>query len=86
MGIHSRARPTIASLLVSSGNGYENIKIQKNKNIKVLESGARDNHVLCGSKGYQSDAIVASVLVQTVFSDCWAKNTFSPHFRVKIAN
>ena len=24
MGIHSRARPTIASLLVSSGNGYEN--------------------------------------------------------------
>ena len=24
MGIHSRARPTIASLLVSYGNGYEN--------------------------------------------------------------
>ena len=24
IGIHSRARPTIASLLVSSGNGYEN--------------------------------------------------------------
>ena len=23
MGIHSRARPTIASLLVSSANGYE---------------------------------------------------------------
>ena len=24
MGIHSRARPTITSLLLSSGNGYEN--------------------------------------------------------------
>ena len=54
--------------------------------IKVLESGARDNHVLCGSEGYQSEAIVACFLVQTVFSDCWAKNTFTPHFRVKIAN
>ena len=54
--------------------------------IKVLESDARDNHVLCGSEGYQSEAIVACFLVQIVFSDCWAKNTFSPHFRVKIAN
>ena len=27
MGIHSRARPTIASLLVSYGNGYEKQKI-----------------------------------------------------------
>ena len=26
MGIHSRARPTIASLLVSSGNGYEHMR------------------------------------------------------------
>ena len=52
--------------------------------IKLLESGARDNHVLCGSKGYQSEAIVACFLVQTEFSDCWAKNIFSPHFRVKI--
>ena len=34
--------------------------------IKVLESGARDNHVLCGSEGYQSEAIVACFLVQTV--------------------
>ena len=29
MGIHGRARPTIASLLVSYGNGYENSKILK---------------------------------------------------------
>ena len=28
MGIYSRARPTIASLLVSYGNGYENIIVQ----------------------------------------------------------
>ena len=54
--------------------------------IEVLESGARDNHVLCGSEGCQSEAIVACFLVQTVFPDCWAENTFSPHFRVKIAN
>ena len=27
--------------------------------IKVLKSGARDNHVLCGSEGYQAEAIVA---------------------------
>ena len=53
--------------------------------IKVLESGARDNHVLCGSEGYQFEAIVACFLVQTVFTYCWAKSTFSPHFRVKIA-
>ena len=53
--------------------------------IKV-EFGARNNHVLCGSEGYQSEAIVACFLVQTVLSDCWAKNTLSPHFRVKIAN
>ena len=26
--------------------------------IKVLESGTSDNHVLCGSEGYQSEAIV----------------------------
>ena len=51
--------------------------------IKVLESGARNNHVLCGSEGYQSEAIVACFVVQTV--DCWTKNTFFPHFRVKIA-
>ena len=31
--------------------------------INVLESGARDNHVLCGSEGYQSEAIVACFLV-----------------------
>ena len=54
--------------------------------IAVLDSGARDNHVLCGSEGYQSEVIVACFLVQTVFSDCWAKNTFSLHLRVKIAN
>ena len=54
--------------------------------IKVLESGARDNHVLCGSEGYQSEAIVACFIVQTVFLESWAKNTFSPHFRVKIAS
>ena len=54
--------------------------------IKVLKSGARNNHVLGGSEGYQSEAIIACFLVQTVFTDCWAKNTFSPHFRVKIAN
>ena len=41
--------------------------------IAVLESGARHSHVTCFS-------------VQTVFSDCWAKNTFSSHFRVKIVN
>ena len=54
--------------------------------IKVQESGARDNPVLCGSEGYQSEAIVACFLAQTVLPDCWAKNTFSPHFRFKIAN
>ena len=43
--------------------------------INMLESGARDNHVLCGSEGYQSEAIVACFLVQTVISDFWAKNT-----------
>ena len=31
--------------------------------VKVLESGARDNHVLCVSEGYQSEAIVACFLV-----------------------
>ena len=41
--------------------------------VKVLESGARDNHVLCGSEEYQSEAIVASFLVQIVFPDCWPK-------------
>ena len=35
--------------------------------IKVLESGTSDNHVLCGSEGYQSEAIVGCFLVQTVF-------------------
>ena len=79
MGIHSRARPTIASLLVSIEIGGSPSRLV---DIKVLESGARDNHVLCGSEGYQSEAIVACFLVQIVFSD---KNTFSPHFRVKIA-
>ena len=34
--------------------------------IMVLESGASDNHVLCGSEGYQSEANVACFLVQTV--------------------
>ena len=51
--------------------------------IAVLESGAKD---LCGSEGYQSEAIVACFPVQTVLPDCWAKSTFSPHFHVKIAN
>ena len=41
--------------------------------IKVLESDARDNHVLCGCEGYQSEAIVACFLVQTVFPDYWVK-------------
>ena len=54
--------------------------------IAVLESGARDNNVLCGSEGYHSEAIVDCFPVQTVFPDCWAKNTLSLHFRVKIAN
>ena len=31
--------------------------------IKVLESGASDDHVLCGSEGYQSEAIVACFFV-----------------------
>ena len=35
--------------------------------IAVLESGARDKHFLCGSEGYQSEAIVACFLMQTVF-------------------
>ena len=38
--------------------------------IKMLKSGATDNHVLCGNEGYQSEAIVACFLVQTVFPDC----------------
>ena len=54
--------------------------------IKLLESGASGNRVLCASAGYLPEAIVACFLVQTVFSDCWAKNTFTSHFRVKIAN
>ena len=34
MGIHSRARPTIASLLISYGNGYEKeIPVERPKNI-----------------------------------------------------
>ena len=44
----------------------------------MLESGAsdnHDNHVLCGSEGYQSETIVACFLVQIVFPDCWGKNT-----------
>ena len=54
--------------------------------ITVLESGARNNHVLCGSERYhQFEAIVACFPVQTVFPDCWKKNIFSHHFRVKIA-
>ena len=32
-------------------------------NIAVLEPSARGNHVLCGSEGYQSEAIVAYFLV-----------------------
>ena len=52
--------------------------------IKVLVSGATDNHILCASEGYQSEAIVPCFLAQTVFSDYWAKNTFSSHIRVKI--
>ena len=50
-------------------------------NIAVLESGARVNHVLCGSEGYQFEVIVASFPLQTLFADCWAKNTY---LRVKI--
>ena len=53
--------------------------------IKVLKSGARDNHVLCSNEGYQSEATVACFPMQAVFSDCWAKNPFSTHFRIKIA-
>ena len=34
MGIHSRARPTITSLLVSYGNGYDGIQIEINVFVK----------------------------------------------------
>ena len=33
MGIHSRARPTIASLRVSYGNGYEKMQVKLYKNM-----------------------------------------------------
>ena len=55
-------------------------------NIAVLESGATDNHLLCGSEEYQSEGIAACFPMHTVLPDGWAKNTFSPHFLVKIAN
>ena len=42
--------------------------------IAVLESGAKD---LCGSEGYQSEAIVACFPVRTVFPDCSANNILS---------
>ena len=48
--------------------------------IALLESGARDINVLCGSGGYQSEAIGACFPVQTVFLDCWAKNALSRFF------
>ena len=51
----------------------------------MLKSGARDKHGLCGSEGYQSEDIIACFPVQTVFPDCWAKNTYSAHFCVKFA-
>ena len=50
--------------------------------IKLLQSGARDNHVLCGCEKYQSEAIVWCFLLQTVFPICWAKNTIFYDFRI----
>ena len=49
----------------------------------TVESGTRDNHVLCDSEGYQYEATVACFLVQTEFPDCLAKKDFSPTFALK---
>ena len=85
---HQYVRPTL--YLLHHSRLVFSIKIRglpsRLVDIALLESGARDSHVLCGSEVYQSEAIVACFLVHTVFPDCGAKKTFSAHFRVKIAN
>ena len=64
-GKHDCTYASITHTLVGIGNGIYKIRgsLSRLVDIKVLESGASDNHVLCGSEGYQSEAIVARLLI-----------------------
>ena len=57
----------MSSIYHSMTNMFFSIKIRGSPSplvdVKLLVSGASDNHVLCGSEGYQSEATVACFLV-----------------------
>ena len=50
--------------------------------IEMLESGTRNDR----GKGYQSEAVIACIVMQTELPDCWTKDTFLANLRIEVAN
>ena len=61
---------TIAVTFMKTANG-----------LRLLGSGPR-----CGLQELILPSNEPGSSIMIVFSDCWAKNTFSPHFHIKIGN